>query len=323
MEKYHRSQYNVLEPKGPVKIKNTNTCRNPRISEIFSNQTKLASEGLYSKGARLGSSDDASQWSDGKFAQPAPIGLEPVPLLSILISSKLISEERILASDGSPIDVGGILSWFSPRYSLLTDRCRALQDYRISSDFSSCVPCPPGQGPTEDFLDCKPCHLLVGQRYSQDGGSCVRCPPGHWPSTTNPSQCLPCSQLDDVRYSEDRSTCVKCEAGTTPTEDSTQCLDCSQPDHVLNTNTQRCLKCPPGTWPSAQEFSCSPCNLLEGVRYSANQTTCEKCPPGTTPTEDSTECLDCSSEYNFYTSANKTRCAECPGGQGASRLSQD
>ena len=109
---------------------------------------------------------------------PDPVALKPEPLLSILMSSKMMTEDRILASDGAPIDVAGILSWFSPRYSLLTDRCRALQDYRISSDLSGCEPCPPGQGPTEDFRECKPCNQLTGQRYSQDGGSCVRCPPG-------------------------------------------------------------------------------------------------------------------------------------------------
>ena len=145
----------------------------------------------------------------------------------------------------------------------------------------------------------------------------MRCPPGQWPGTTSPSQCLPCHQVEAVRYSTDRRTCVRCEAATTPSLDSTQCLDCSQPDHLLSPDTTRCMKCPPGTWPSPQEFSCSPCNLLDGVRYSGDQTTCERCPPGTTPSQDSTECLDCSSWNTFYTSSNKTRCAECPGGQAA------
>ena len=317
VETHHRDKYNVL--KDVSDSTRNSTCRNPRIRAIFSDQTRLEREELYSKGAALGSSDDAVQWSAGRFEQPAPIGLEPQPLLNIFsfTSGKMMTEERILASDGTPIDVVGIFSWFSPRYSLLTDRCRALQNYRISPDFSSCVKCGPGTGPTEDLRECKPCTELVGQRYSQDGVSCVRCPPGQWPSPASPRECLPCHQLEGVRYSEDRSSCERCEAGTTPSPDSTQCLDCSLPGHVLNPDTRRCLKCPEGNWPSTEGYDCSPCNLLEGVRYSDDRRTCVHCPPLTTPTEDSTECLDCSGEFHFYTSSNKTRCAECPGGQGA------
>ena len=315
VETHHRDKYHALD--SAVATENNSTCKNPRIREILADQTTLEKEELYSKGAALGSSDDATLWSAGRFEQPAPIGLEPEPLLNIFTSSKLINEKRILGSDGREIDVVGIFSWFSPRYSLLTDSCRALENYRISPDFSSCVRCGPGTGPTEDRRECKPCEQLVGHRYSQDGGSCVRCPPGEWPSSTSPSECLACHLVEGVRYSEDRSTCVRCEADTTPSADSTQCLDCSLPDHVLSPDTRRCRKCPEGNWPSTEGFSCSPCNLLDGVRYSDDKRTCVHCPPGTTPTEDSTECLNCSGWNTFYTSANKTRCGECPGGQGA------
>ena len=319
VETHHRDKYHALD--SAVATENNSTCKNPRIREILADQTTLEKEELYSKGAALGSSDDATLWSAGRFEQPAPIGLEPEPLLNIFTSSKLINEKRILGSDGREIDVVGIFSWFSPRYSLLTDRCRALENYRISPDFSSCVRCGPGTGPTEDRRECKPCEQLVGHRYSQDGGSCVRCPPGEWPSSTSPSECLACHLVEGVRYSEDRSTCVRCEADTTPSADSTQCLDCSLPDHALNPKTKRCFKCSPGswrsTWPNTEGSKCSPCELLNGVRYSDDRTTCVQCPHSFTPNEDSTACLPCSDWNNFYTSPNKTRCAVCPGGQKA------
>ena len=315
VRKHHRNKFDVLDKTSTSK--EISNCRNPQINEIFESQNSITKEELYSRGAPLGSSDDFTAWSARVFDQPTTVALEPQPIENLFISNMFINEDRILARDGSPIDVVGIFSWFHPRYSLLTDSCRALKDHRVSSDFSSCVKCGPGTGPTEDRRECKPCDQLVGHRYSEDRQFCVRCPPRQWPSPTNPGQCVPCDQLEGVRYSDDQRTCQRCPIGTTPSQHSTQCLDCSLPDHVLNTDTQRCLKCPEGSWPSTEGYDCSPCNLLDGVRYSDDNLTCVECDPGTTPTEDSTECLDCSSEYNFYTSKRKTRCAECPDGKGA------
>ena len=315
VETHHRNEYNVLLEENESET--SKTCNDPRIVEIFQSQTKLTNEEFFSKGAPLGSTDDLTKWTERVFNKPAPVALDPQPILRFFTSNKFINEERILAHDGSAIDIIGIFSWFFPRYSLLTDSCRALQDYRISPDFSSCVKCLPGTGPTEDRRECRPCHLLVGQRYSDDGRSCERCPPGHWPNPLIPTQCLPCHQLDGVRYTQDRLTCAVCEAGSIPSADSTQCLDCSLPGHLLLRQNKRCLKCPEGTSPSPLGFKCSPCNLLEGVRFSEDRQTCIPCPSGTLPTTDGLQCLDCSGEYNFFTNKLKTRCSVCVGGQGA------
>ena len=97
----------------------------------------------------------------------------------------------------------GILSWFMPRYSILVDNCRALLNYRVSNDFTKCEECPPGQGPSEDFRVCKPCHELVGHRNSTSHQFCQKCPAGQWPDETY-TECKPCNELNGVRFSDDK-----------------------------------------------------------------------------------------------------------------------
>ena len=314
VESYHRKKYDALESSSTSK--NNSSCTNPGIEKIFQDETTIEREDLFSRGAQLGSGEDASLWSAGAFDQPAPLASAPQPLLNMFITNRFINVDRILAKDGSAIDVRGIFSWFFPRYSLLTDSCRALQVYRISDNFSSCVKCPPGQGPTEDFRECKRCDELEGHKFSDNRQSCERCPEGQWPVTPEYATCKPCNELNDVRFTDNRKSCIKCKDGLTPSEDSTSCLDCTLDDHLLNDDGTRCKKCPSGTWPSTG-FECKACSLLDNVRYSSDKTTCLQCAPGLTPSADSSTCLDCSRNDTFFTNREKTRCDICPGGQGA------
>ena len=288
VEVFHQSKYNLLDLSN---TKNEASCKDPVINKILQDQSKIEEENIYSLGAPLGSEDDAVRWSTGNFEQPAPVDFKLQPIVNTFLTKNFMNEERILAQDGQSIDADGIMSWFMPRFSLLTDSCRALINYRISSDFSSCEECPAGQGPTEDFKECKTCDQLVGHRFSNNRQSCEKCLEGQWPENTH-AVCKPCNDLDEVRFSDDKKTCVSCPNGLTPSVDSTECLDCNLDDHQLNTKRTRCKKCPSGTWPS-EGFECKPCSLLDNVRFSHDKKTCERCPRGSTPSADSSQCLDC------------------------------
>ena len=99
VESHHRKKFNVLQEVSESERKST--CRNPQITEIFQSQASLETEELHSIGAPLGSSDDFSEWSARSFDQPAPVKLQPQPLLNLFISNKFFTRSRILARDGS------------------------------------------------------------------------------------------------------------------------------------------------------------------------------------------------------------------------------
>jgi len=189
-------------------------------------------------------------------------------------------------------------------YNRVADSEECVDTDECSSDIDDCSPEETCFNTVGSWTCCSP-----GYQLAEDGQTCTdidECQSGG-------SDCLQAQSCFNTPGSF-----VCCDAGLLPSSaDPSQCLACSQPDQVLNSDTQRCITCPEGFWPSTAGFECSPCNLLDDVRFSEDKKTCVRCPSGTTPTEDSTECLDCSGEYNFYTSIHKTRCAVCPGGLGA------
>ena len=67
--------------------------------EIFQSQTKLTNEEFFSKGAPLGSTDDLTKWTERVFNKPAPVALDPQPILRFFTSNKFINEDRIHRSE--------------------------------------------------------------------------------------------------------------------------------------------------------------------------------------------------------------------------------
>ena len=159
VEAYHRKKYSKYDLS---QSNNSTQCSDPIIDNILKDRNEVVADNIYSIGAPLGAPNDASTWSTGEFKQPAVIDMKLSPILKMFMSDEFLNKDRILAEDGTLIDAPGILSWFQPRFSILTDSCRALLNFRVSSDFSSCEECPLGYGPTEDFRDCKPCPELTG-----------------------------------------------------------------------------------------------------------------------------------------------------------------
>ena len=129
-----------------------------------------------------------------------------------------------------------------------------LPGYQLAADNETCTDideCQPGQGP--GCQEDQSCFNTPGSHVCCDAGYAL----AEGPTSPRGYECSPCNLLEGVRYSEDRRTCVHCPPGTTPSQDSTECLDCSgEFNFYTSSNKTRCAECPGGQGATEDHLGC-------------------------------------------------------------------
>ena len=194
-----------------------------------------------------------------------------------------------------------------------------------------CVPCPPGEQPTESQDACIACPVWALQSnlssvFSEDGRACLLCPAGRGPDSLS----VACEDCPTGTAADGTGPlCSACQDPTmAPNSAGTRC-EC-RPGYVDGSKLLpgrdegvsavgkggRCIPCEAGFESDAARASCVRCG--EGTAKPGLEGTCQVCPeeaqegrPATVASTDGRLCLPCA---GVFTTAGETSCKVSAGG---------
>ena len=130
-------------------------CSNNDMKKKLQKSVYLEDVQMTVRGSRLTTGDkkDIRDWSSDPFLKADIINFKLFPILT-LFDKKIMNLNRISSRFGTPVDIDGINSWMLPRYVILMNKCRNLENYIVSANGASCEKCPNDQVPSEDGYKC-------------------------------------------------------------------------------------------------------------------------------------------------------------------------
>lgn len=130
----------IKEKRGDASVQDgssNDNCNNRDIEEKV--KSALETTELHVETYGAGANEDIYQWTNLPFVQPTLLPEYKLQPIGKLFTPTYMNRGRITRKDGTMINFKRILSWFMPRYAILTGRCKLMKNHHISEG-KSCKP---------------------------------------------------------------------------------------------------------------------------------------------------------------------------------------
>ena len=135
---------------------NSDRCSNEIMKQKLERSAQIEETNFFSKGSGVANPsqmEDIKKWTSSPFPDSYMIDFKLYPIIN-LFDKKIMTKERITDKYGNGVNVDGLLSWMIPRYSILLNRCRNLENHKVAADGASCEECPKNRVPSLDGFKC-------------------------------------------------------------------------------------------------------------------------------------------------------------------------